>query len=248
MRKNIFISYRRDDVGGYAIALHAELEKYFGKESVFFDVGGSIKPGENFDAVIRDSLKSCGVLLALIGKNWLSISDGDGRRRLDNPKDYVNIEIATALKHKILVIPVLINDAKMPTESALPDNLRNLCKCQALEIRHSQFKSDAENLMFHLGIGKVMDKIGETVSSTRAMNEAIVIEEGRQLRCPNCGTPRDINLDLPCSLCGSRKYYLIGYIYPREAKIISVIILLVLLLAITSGVIYIIITNLRLMT
>ena len=242
MSKRIFISYRRDDSGGYAIALHAELEKYFGKENVFFDVGGSIRPGENFDSKIKKAVKSSDVLLALIGKSWLSISDGDGRRRLDNPKDYVNIEIATALKNKILIIPILIKDTKMPTETALPSNLRTICKCQAIEIRHSHFKPDAETLLLNLGI--VMNKIGQTVS--RGEDELTVLEV-KNISCQNCGTTRDPDLQNPCPLCGSRNYFFVGYTYPNEIRNAIVILLILIVVALVAGVLYLIINTFKIL-
>lgn len=246
MTKRIFISYRRDDSGGYAIALYAQLERFFGKGNVFFDVGDSIKPGTDFDQEIKKAVKDSDVLLALIGKNWLSISDSDGRRRVDNPKDYVNIEISTALKNKVLVIPVLLNETKMPSDTALPDNLKVLSKCQAVEIRHSHFNPDSEQLMFNLGVGKVMSKIGETLPEQEGVYSAQSnLLEVRNINCPNCRTLRDSNLKLPCPLCGSRSYFSIGYIYPHEAKVAILALWLIPLMAILSGVLYMIITSLK---
>jgi TIR domain len=78
----IFISYRREDTEGHAGRLFRDLAERFGKELVFMDVAG-IEPGRDFRRVIEQQAASCGVLLALIGKNWLPVPDGEGRRRLD---------------------------------------------------------------------------------------------------------------------------------------------------------------------
>src|SRR3954469_17154616 len=119
----IFISYRRDDTEGYAGRLFRDLRERFGKDAVFMDVAG-IEPGRDFRRVIEQQVASCGVLLAMIGKNWLSVVDQDGRRRLDDPYDFVRLETASALKRDIPVVPVLVHDAVMPRAEQLPDDLK----------------------------------------------------------------------------------------------------------------------------
>ena len=111
----IFISYRRDDAEGHAGRLFEDLVLRFGAASVFMDVAG-IEPGRDFRKVIEQQVASCGVLLAVIGKSWLtsSASDAQGRRRLDDPHDFVRLETATALRRDIPVIPVLVHGAQMP--------------------------------------------------------------------------------------------------------------------------------------
>ena len=81
----IFISYRRSDIEGYAGRLFEGLGARFGQDMVFFDVAG-IEPGQDFHKVIGEKVRSCNVLLALIGNSWASASDGDGQRRLDDPR------------------------------------------------------------------------------------------------------------------------------------------------------------------
>jgi len=98
----IFISYRREDAEGQAGRLFDDLSAEFGKESVFMDVVG-IEAGRDFRRVIDANVASCGVLLAMIGKGWIEAKDESGRRRLDDPMDFVRLETASALKRDIPV-------------------------------------------------------------------------------------------------------------------------------------------------
>ena len=110
----IFISYRRDDSAGYAGRLFDHLAARFGAKNVFMDID-TIEPGEDFRTVVENAVSTCDVVLAMIGKQWLSLSDAQGGRRLDDPRDWVRIEIATALANsRVRVIPVLVRDASMP--------------------------------------------------------------------------------------------------------------------------------------
>jgi len=86
----------------------------------------NLGPGIDLVEAIEHSVGACGVLIAVIRRPWLSASDEEGRRRLDNPNDFVRIEITTALKRGIRVIPVLVDGASMPRPSDLPDDLKSL--------------------------------------------------------------------------------------------------------------------------
>jgi hypothetical protein len=103
----IFISYRRNDAEGQAGRLFDDLTQQFGKDAVFMDVA-AIEAGRDFRRAIDEQVASCGVLLAIIGKDWLTASDDSGARRLDDPMDFVRLETASALKRDIPVIPVLV--------------------------------------------------------------------------------------------------------------------------------------------
>src|ERR1700735_846066 len=92
----IFISYRRDDTEGEAGRLYDDLVRAYGNDSVFMDVAG-IEPGLDFRKAIDANVASCGVLLAVIGPSWASVTDSAGARRLDNANDFVRLEIASAL-------------------------------------------------------------------------------------------------------------------------------------------------------
>src|SRR5690349_7388558 len=111
-RPRIFLSYRRKDAAGHAGRLRDRLAAQYGQDRVFQDID-SIKPGADFAKNITNAVGSCHVLLALIGDEWLKSKD-KGHRRLDNPNDYVRLEIEAALNRNILVIPILLDGATMP--------------------------------------------------------------------------------------------------------------------------------------
>jgi len=141
----IFISYRRSDTEGYAGRIFDRLGTKFGRENIFMDVD-TIQPGENFVEAIEKAVSSCDVLIALIGDEWLTITDEDGNRRLDNPHDFVRVETSAALKRGIRVIPVLLSGTAMPKEQELPEALQPLTELNALEIRHGSFDPGIEKL------------------------------------------------------------------------------------------------------
>jgi hypothetical protein len=148
----IFISYRREDTEQMADRLFESLTAHFGEDQVFEDVD-SIQPGHDFAEVIASEVGSCAILLALIGARWLSATDNEGRRRLDNPEDFVRLEIETALARDIRVIPILVQEARLPGADELPPSLANLVRRQALELNSRRFKLDIERLL------KVLDGI-----------------------------------------------------------------------------------------
>ncbi|MGZ5276121.1 MAG: toll/interleukin-1 receptor domain-containing protein, partial [Caldimonas sp.] len=134
----IFISYRRDDSAPYAGRLYDRLTAHFGKGQVFMDID-QIGPGEDFVEVIDRKVGACGIAVVLIGKTWLSASDAEGKRRLDDPEDFVRLEVATALERNIRVLPVLVGGAKMPRMQQLPESLAVLSRRNAFEISDSRF-------------------------------------------------------------------------------------------------------------
>jgi hypothetical protein len=143
----IFISYRRDDSGGHAGHLFALLTARFGVNNVFMDID-TIPPGKDFRKVITDEVGKCDVVLVLIGKQWSSIGDAQGRRRLDDQLDWVRVEIATALANpRIRVIPVLLQNARMPGEQDLPAELKELRWRNAIELSDSRFRHDTSKLI-----------------------------------------------------------------------------------------------------
>src|SRR5215831_5962039 len=117
-----FISYRRADAAQVTGRIYDKLVGIYGYDNVFKDVD-SIPFGTDFRHVIEDSLGKCAVLLAVVGPTWLTATDENGLRRIDNPRDYVRMEIEFALKHNTLVIPLLVGDATMPRADHLPESL-----------------------------------------------------------------------------------------------------------------------------
>jgi hypothetical protein len=144
--RSIFISYRRNDTEGEAGRLFDDLVSEFGENSVFMDVA-AIEAGRDFRKVIDESVATCGVLLAIVGKNWVDAKDENGNRRLDDAMDFVRLETASALRRDIPVIPVLVRGAKMPRPEDLPDDLRDLAYRNCVELTHARWGSDLQLLM-----------------------------------------------------------------------------------------------------
>lgn len=115
----IFISYRRELSAAHAGRLRDRLKSEFGDHRVFMDIH-SIDPGVNFTGTIGEKVGSCDALVVVIGKRWCEVTDSDGKRKLDNPDDWVRLEIAAALKRNIPVIPMPVDGAQMPSKEELP--------------------------------------------------------------------------------------------------------------------------------
>ena len=146
MAHAIFISYRRDDTEGEAGRLFADLTRAFGDDGVFMDVA-DIRPGADFRRVIDESVAQCGVLLAVIGPSWLTITGADGQRRIESPNDFVALEIGSALKRDVPVIPVLVHEAHMPPPDQLPESVRELSFRNSVELSHTRWNSDVQLLI-----------------------------------------------------------------------------------------------------
>jgi hypothetical protein len=145
MGGRIFISYRRGDDTASAGRLYDRLNRPF-RRRLFMDVD-SIPPGEDFVAVLEREVAACDVLLALIGRGWLTAVDESGRRRLDNPADFVRVEISAGLAQGKRVIPVLIDTVAMPRTDELPEDLRPLTRRNAVRIGHERFEADTQRLI-----------------------------------------------------------------------------------------------------
>jgi TIR domain len=150
MAVKIFINYRRDDSIGMAGRLHDRLAQTFGRDNLFMDAD-HIPVGANFVTYLNDQVAACDVILVVIGPKWLRVKDKAGQRRLHQADDFVAIEIAAALSRNIRVIPVLVEGARMPKASDLPDSLKPLDRRQAVEMRHAHFGKDAEALLARMG-------------------------------------------------------------------------------------------------
>jgi hypothetical protein len=145
-RGGIFISYRRDESSYLAGRLHDRLVDRFGEAQVFMDVD-SLAFGSDFTQVITESVARCAILLVLIGREWAAVTDGRGRRRIDDPDDFVRMEIEAALVRDIRVVPVLVDGAVMPRGSDLPPILTQLARRQALELNPSRYETDIARLI-----------------------------------------------------------------------------------------------------
>ena len=147
MRGNVFINYRREDSAGWTGRLHDRMACELPARRIFIDVD-NIEPGENFAHKLDEQVAQCDVFLPVIGPRWLAVSDEGGNRRIDNPADFVRIEIASAIRRdNVHIIPVLVDGARMPSENDLPDELRSLVQRNALEISGKRFHRDAQHLV-----------------------------------------------------------------------------------------------------
>jgi hypothetical protein len=138
--EQIFISYRRGEDTPWARLISSELARRFGESGIFRDTE-SIKPVEDFTQAIDEALASCKVMLVLIGPHWLRPGKNGGLR-LNDPRDFVRIEIAAALDKGHVVVPVLVNGAAMPSEEKLPDCLGKLARIQAVELTDTHWAYD----------------------------------------------------------------------------------------------------------
>jgi len=141
----VFLSYRRADTVAYAGRLADALEKHFGEGCVFQDIE-AIAPGSNFVAAIDEAIACCAVLVVLIGDDWISERAADGTRRLDDARDFVRLEVSSALRAGKPVLPVLVEGAEMPPEDALPADLRALARLQGLELSDTRWDYDVERV------------------------------------------------------------------------------------------------------
>ncbi len=175
MTGKLFISYRRDDSAGHAGRLRDRLEREFGRDLLFMDVD-AIPLGLNFIKVLRDEVAKCDVLLAVIGPNWATILDKNGKRRLDDKNDFVRIEIATALTRDIPVIPVLLDNAELPKPEQLPPDLEELSVRNGIYVRHASFHGDMDRLIAGLRgpLGASDIVVPPTMASSTAATRDVV--------------------------------------------------------------------------
>jgi pyruvate/2-oxoglutarate dehydrogenase complex dihydrolipoamide acyltransferase (E2) component len=145
--KTVFISYRRQDSGDVTGRIYDRLVQHFGREAIFKDVD-SIPLGVDFRKFISDAVGQCNLLLAVIGRQWLNSQIESGARRLDDPRDFVKIEIEAALQRDIPVIPLLVQGAGAPGENDLPQSLQALVYRNAISIRPDpDFHRDVDRLI-----------------------------------------------------------------------------------------------------
>jgi formylglycine-generating enzyme required for sulfatase activity len=171
----VFICYRREDSAGFARLIYDRLTHKLGRESVFFDVD-NIPVGLDFVDILSERVGKCEALIAVIGKSWASTLDAHNRRRLDDPNDFVRIEIEAALARKVRVIPVLVDGAAMPGPDDLPESLKKLTRRQGIEISHTRFDSDVERLT------KALSLLEEELRQREASEAERAADVGRERR------------------------------------------------------------------
>ena len=149
LKGRIFLSYRRDDSRYATRSIYERLSAHFGDGAVFMDVD-TIPAGSDFVEVLQREVRACDVLVSIVGKDWLNIKDVAGNRRLDDPEDFVRIEVVTALERDICVVPVLLDGVFMPNANELPNELKPFARRNALRVEHDSFGSDIHRLIGQL--------------------------------------------------------------------------------------------------
>ena len=156
----IFLSYRRDDTSGHAGRLYDALSHRLGQTNVFQDVA-AIDAGVDFGDAIARALDDCDAVLAVIGPAWVGASTPAGLRRLDQPDDYVRLELSTALARDARVIPVLVGGADVPSRTDLPDELSALADRQAVAVHDQSWQQDVDGLVSRFAAShRCCDRIG----------------------------------------------------------------------------------------
>jgi hypothetical protein len=157
----VFINYRREDSGGHAGRLYDRLRQHYGSDRVFRDID-AIAPGVDFAQRIEAAIGTCDAVVVLIGRDWLDVRGPDGRRRLDDPGDVLRREIAAALGRGILVIPVLVEGATMPSEHQLPSDVAPLARRNALELSDTRWDYDVGRLQ--QALDQVVDRSSQATA------------------------------------------------------------------------------------
>ena len=178
MTGQIFINYRRGDAPGFAGRLFDRLEDEFQPEHVFMDVD-SIAPGLDFSKVLDEKINQCDVVLSIIGRRWLDAEDERGERRLDNPNDFVRIELEAALRQEKRVIPVLVDGAEMPRLHDLPESLQSFSLRNAVRLTHDRFKADTAGLIraLKVAIAEEQSQQSKQRSSTETRTKTSIDSE-----------------------------------------------------------------------
>jgi len=142
----VFLSYRRADSLVTAGRMAQFLDDVRAIEEVFLDID-SIGVGENFEQKIRDTLTKASHVFVLMGSEWHGPAGNSGRARIFDADDMVSQELRIALRSKVIIVPILVDDARMPRATELPDELRELPKITAFALRTTHFEEDMDNLL-----------------------------------------------------------------------------------------------------
>jgi hypothetical protein len=176
---SIFISYRRSDSIDVTGRIYDQLASHYGQGVVFKDVD-SIPYGTDFREHIRYWVNRCQVLIAVIGPTWLKAKDSSGNPKLNNSQDWVRVELETALERKIVIIPVLVNNACSIKATELPDSLQNIAY-----LNYAQARPDPD---FHQDLKRLIKNLDTALSPQReplSVNPAFPEPELKRLGSKN---------------------------------------------------------------
>jgi TIR domain-containing protein len=142
----VFINYRTGDGEWPAAFLDDKFKRRYGADRVFRDAT-SLEPGRDFREELKRRLKRSAVLVVVIGPDWLTARDNAGRRRLDSSTDYVRMEIAESLSRDIPVLPVTLNDVRLPLADELPPDIGELAYRQSCVFRSRNYQADFSEIV-----------------------------------------------------------------------------------------------------
>jgi TIR domain len=156
-RAAFFISYRRDQSEFVASILRTELVRRFGESNVFLDVS-TIQAGQEWPVRIREAILGCSIMLVLIGSYWSDCRNERGDRRLEDPEDWVRLEIETALRREeVAVVPLLLDSARMPDPELLPESIRELARRNAFRVTGRNLTAEVDALVRSIEEGRLED-------------------------------------------------------------------------------------------
>jgi formylglycine-generating enzyme required for sulfatase activity len=196
MAGKIFINYRRDDSAPHALAVAG----YLGKRNIFVDID-DLQAGQKFETVLERKLAQCKVMLAIIGPNWVDARDEEtGSRRIDDPEDWVRVEIERALARKIPVIPVLVAGATLPSKTDLPPSLQPLLKHQGATLTTNGFRYEMAGLardVADLTVRRPWGRMAAAASALILGGYVITHQFGAPVWWPSFGDGRPKNVVVP---------------------------------------------------
>jgi TIR domain len=149
----------------------SDLRNNFGSKQIFLDME-DIAAGSDFPSIIEQAVSNCELLLVIIGPNWSELRDGAGKRRIEDANDFVRLEIAGALERKIPIIPVLVENAKMPNALELPNEIKLLATLQGIPLTHDRWDDDMARVFTAIENVTVEPQVARRYSSALAkLNE-----------------------------------------------------------------------------
>lgn len=145
----IFISYRRDDSIAYVGRMRDYLEKVYDKSEIFQDIS-YLKGGDDYATIIKNTINKCECCIVVIGPDWHKVKK-NGKLRINDPDDFLQMEISLALKYNKKIVPVLVGNAKMPDKKELIPPLKGITKFTAIDLSNERFSFDMKSLISSIG-------------------------------------------------------------------------------------------------
>ena len=186
----IFLSYRREDSEHITGRIRDRLSTHFGDHAIFRDVD-SIPAGTDFVRKVEETIKAARILVAIIGPHWADATDRQGRRRLEQIEDPVRFELETAVAVGLPLVPVLVNNARMPEREALPESLAALPTINAVIIPPEPYFAEG------------VKRLASSIEALIAPQPAASLASARRQFCIACGNPLAPD-QVFCTRCGQR--------------------------------------------